>query len=81
MRVKYLFICLFQFSWYMLVVFLFNESSIIFLFVFILPIIFYNIACLNHFNKSRMIILWVFVPFIAVFIPFFLKRDNNNEKL
>ncbi len=74
MRLKYLFILLFQFIWYMPVLFLFRESSLILLFVFILPIIFYNIACLNHFNKNKMIVLWVFVPFIAIFIPFFLKK-------
>lgn len=74
MRLKYLFILLFQFIWYMPVLFLFHESSLILLFVFILPIIFYNIACLNHFNKNKMIVLWVFVPFIAIFIPFFLKK-------
>lgn len=74
MRLKYFFILLFQFVWYMPVFFLFHESSLILLFVFILPIIFYNIACLNHFNKNKMIVLWVFIPFIAIFIPFFLKK-------
>lgn len=74
MRLKYLFILLFQFIWYMPVFFLFHESSLILLFIFILPIIFYNIACLNHFNKNKMIVLWIFIPFIAIFIPFFLKK-------
>lgn len=74
MRLKYLFILLFQFIWYMPVFFLFHESSLILLFIFILPIIFYNIACLNHFNKNKMIVLWIFIPFIAIFIPFFLRK-------
>lgn len=74
MRLKYLFIILFQFIWYMPVFFLFHESSLILLFIFILPIIFYNIACLNHFNKNKMIVLWIFIPFIAIFIPFFLRK-------
>lgn len=74
MRLKYLFILLFQFIWYMPVFFLFHESSLILLFIFILPIIFYNIACLNHFNKNKMIALWIFIPFIAIFIPFFLRK-------
>lgn len=79
MRLKYLFILLFQFSWYMPVIFLLSESSIILLFAFILPIIFYNVACLNHFNKNKMIVLWVFIPFIAIFIPFFLRSDNDKR--
>lgn len=78
MRLKYLFILLFQFSWYMPVIFLLSESSVILLFAFMLPIIFYNVACLNHFNKNKMIVLWVFIPFIAIFIPFFLRNDNNK---
>lgn len=74
MRLKYFIILLFQFIWYMPVLFLFHDSSLILLFIFILPIIFYNIACLNHFNKNKMIVLWIFIPFIAIFIPFFLRK-------
>lgn len=81
MRLKYFFILMFQFIWYMPVFFLFHESSLILLFIFILPIIFYNVACLNHFNKNKMIVLWIFIPFIAIFIPFFLKNNNNINRI
>lgn len=77
-RIKYFFILFFQFTWYGFLLANSDEFSFFYLLFFIIPIIVYNIKCLIFFNKEEWLIVWLIIPFIAVFIPFFLIRQKSK---